>query len=306
MLHIFKLISVLPCPARVWGSELTTNSKWVYEAGKLLDLSQYIFLLTVHQSSSKLMNSSQTWVWARKVFMSFLTWNNKHLKKEFILQIVYAVMSEAIKPFPTRWSGCRVQVWVQDWAPACHLAISPKAVPEGNQRFRGQNQLPSSWGSSPALLWLVGQARVCYSRCWQRQATLAILTQFKCQKGFIALWISGSSKHFYFQVKWNFQWNWQEVFADQSSTPFALLNLSISHWSDNFGLWVERWLREKTTCSKLNPVWKKVYDLLYLATCNPCIQDCPLQIVQVEYQGQMQNTRILEQTFDWYILLHST
>ena len=34
------------------------------------------------------------------------------------------------KTFTTRWSGGRVQVWVQVWAPACHLAISPKAVPE--------------------------------------------------------------------------------------------------------------------------------------------------------------------------------
>ena len=43
--------------------------------------------------------------------------------------------------------------------PAGHLAISLKAhwqaVTEGNQRFRGQNQLPSSWGSSLALLGLV-------------------------------------------------------------------------------------------------------------------------------------------------------
>ena len=106
-----------------------------------------------------------------------------------------------IKPFPTRWSGCRVQVWVQDWAPACHLAISPKAVPEGNQRFRGQNQLPSSWGSSPALLWLVGQARVCYSRCWQRQATLAILTQFKCQKVLLLCEFQAVASTFIFKWK---------------------------------------------------------------------------------------------------------
>ena len=62
------------------------------------------------------------------------------------------------KTFTTRWSGGTVQVWVQVRAPACHLAISPKAVPEGNQRFRRQNQLSSSWGSSPVLPsygWLV-------------------------------------------------------------------------------------------------------------------------------------------------------
>ena len=32
----------------------------------------------------------------------------------------------ADKTFPTRWSGGRVQVWVQVWAPASHLAITLK------------------------------------------------------------------------------------------------------------------------------------------------------------------------------------
>ena len=36
----------------------------------------------------------------------------------------------------------------------------PKAIPEDNQRFRGQNQWPSSWGSAPAQLGLVGRAIV--------------------------------------------------------------------------------------------------------------------------------------------------
>ena len=83
------------------------------------------------------------------------------------------------KTFTTRWSGGRVQVWVQVWAPASHLAISLKAVPEGNWRFRGQNQLPSSWGCSVALFALVGLAstntghfQVCCSRCWQWLACL--------------------------------------------------------------------------------------------------------------------------------------
>ena len=55
------------------------------------------------------------------------------------------------KTFTTHWSGGTFQVWVQVRAPAGHLAICLKAVPEGNQRFRGQNQRPSSWGRSPAL-----------------------------------------------------------------------------------------------------------------------------------------------------------
>ena len=31
----------------------------------------------------------------------------------------------ADKTLTTRWSGARLQVWVQVWVPACHLAITP-------------------------------------------------------------------------------------------------------------------------------------------------------------------------------------
>ena len=55
------------------------------------------------------------------------------------------------KTFTTTWSGGTVQVWVKVLAPAGHLAISSKAIPEGNRRLRGQNQRPSSSGHSPAL-----------------------------------------------------------------------------------------------------------------------------------------------------------
>ena len=58
----------------------------------------------------------------------------------------------------THWSGGRVQVWVQVCAPARHLAISQKAVPEGNRRFSGKNQRPSSLGRYLALLGQVGWA----------------------------------------------------------------------------------------------------------------------------------------------------
>ena len=45
------------------------------------------------------------------------------------------------KTFTTRWSGCRVQVWVQVWAPAGRLAISQilsDGCSRGNRRFRGK------------------------------------------------------------------------------------------------------------------------------------------------------------------------
>ena len=61
---------------------------------------------------------------------------------------------------------------------ACHLAISLKAVPEGNRRFRGQNQPPSSWDSSPPLLAAAAAATVQRwpssnaESAWQRESKM--------------------------------------------------------------------------------------------------------------------------------------
>ena len=136
------------------------------------------------------------------------------------------------KTFTTRWSGCRVQVWVPVWAPAGHLAISPKAVLEGNQRFRWQNQRPSYWGRSPALFGLSDRqaqtqgisksaavAALSNLLTWAKHATtLAILTQFKSQQGLNACKFWVATSHFLFHVKWKFRWNWQEAVDDQSSS----------------------------------------------------------------------------------------
>ena len=140
---------------------------------------------------------------------------------------------EGYKTFTTCWSGSRVQVWVQVWAPAGHLAISLKAVPEGNWRFRGQNQQASSWGSSPALLALVwrantntGRFRVGSSRSWQHPARLRKRCYHSCytdsvqrvNKVLMLCKFWAATSHFLFQVKWNFWWNQPEVVAYQSST----------------------------------------------------------------------------------------
>ena len=139
------------------------------------------------------------------------------------------------KTFTICWSGGRVQVWVQVWAPACHLAISLKAVPEGNQRYRGQNQQPSSWGRSPALLGLVRLAstntrcfQVCCSCCWQWPACLRKTCYHSCyssntesvqesKKLFMPCKFLAATSQL-FHVKWKFQWNQLEVVAYQSSS----------------------------------------------------------------------------------------
>ena len=91
------------------------------------------------------------------------------------------------RAFTTRWSGGRVQVWVQVWAPAGHQAITSKVVPADNQRYRGKYQRPSSLGSSVALLGLIGRAstntrcfQVLGSRCWPRLACLRKTCYHSC------------------------------------------------------------------------------------------------------------------------------
>ena len=139
------------------------------------------------------------------------------------------------KTFTTRWSGGRVQVWVQVWAPACHLAISPKAVPEGNQRFSWQNQQPSSWpeswGSSSALLAQASTNTVFPSQLQSLQAATCSLEETMLP--LLRYWLSSrvntdkvlmlckfwaATSHFFFHVKleWKLLCNWWEV-ADQSS-----------------------------------------------------------------------------------------
>ena len=136
----------------------------------------------------------------------------------------------------TRWSGGTVQVWVQVWAPAGHLAISPKAVPEENWRFRGQNHPVTGQALGAALLLClrVGRASTntgyfrvdgSHGRCGPRQARLTKTyyhscntdsgqesTRFQC---FVD--IGGGRVTFFSHVRWKFWWNWREVVADQSS-----------------------------------------------------------------------------------------
>ena len=132
------------------------------------------------------------------------------------LHTVYAVILEAIQAaefkFESKFEPLPV-IWQT-------VAISPKAVPEGNRRFRGQNQRPSSWGSSPALLASVGPAstntgcfRVSGSLCWRR------------------LKISGRDESFVQVVVMrneNFDGIGEKLLPTKAA-PIASLNLSIIH-----------------------------------------------------------------------------
>ena len=143
------------------------------------------------------------------------------------------------KNFTTRWSGGRVQGWVQVWAPAGHLTISPKAVPEGNRRFRGQ----INGQALGAALLRIGRAstntglfRVGGSRCgpdrlaWGKHATThAILTQLKSQQGLMLCKFRAATSHFFM---WNENFDGiAEKLLPTKAAPIASPNLSIIHWS---------------------------------------------------------------------------
>ena len=83
--------------------------------------------------------------------------------------------------------------------------ISPKTVPDGNRRFRGQNQRPSSWGRSPALLARVGRAstntgrfRVGGSRCGPRPARLRKTCYHSCDTDSVPVLLQESSRFWRF------------------------------------------------------------------------------------------------------------
>ena len=83
-----------------------------------------------------------------------------------------SVISEAINLY-----NVLVRLQGSSLSPSLSPCLSSGNLSEGcwgNLRFRGQNQQPSSLGSSPALLGLVGWAstntgrfQAGYSRCWQ-------------------------------------------------------------------------------------------------------------------------------------------
>ena len=62
----------------------------------------------------------------------------------------------------TLWSGSRVQVWVQVWAPVAHLAITSELCSRRQSKVLTAKLMPwwpSSWGSAPAQLGRVRQPR---------------------------------------------------------------------------------------------------------------------------------------------------
>ena len=176
------------------------------------------------------------------------------------------MISETIKPLqlvgPTlvRWQSSSLSPSLRLWAPACHLAISPRLFQKVIEGLEGK--INGQALGEALLLCLrrrtaVGQAStntgsflVDWSRCWQQQARLrkacyhfcytdSVLesTRFKCFVNFRQQQVT-----FSFHVKWKFWWNWRDCAASQrSSHCFAQ---SFSHFS--FGWWAALWALSKT------------------------------------------------------------
>ena len=138
-----------------------------------------------------------------------------------------------------------------------------KAIREDNWRIWLQYQWPSSWGSAPAQLGLVGRAstntgsfRVGSSRCWPRQALLRNTCYHSCNtdsvrlsKRFNAFEILGSDDRFHFLLGNEISIKSARSCCRPKQHP------SLSSILQSFiGLWVKIWQRNKTADSKLSPV----------------------------------------------------
>ena len=91
------------------------------------------------------------------------------------------------KTFTTRWSGYRVQVWFQVWAPACHLLFQ-KAIKGLNSTLEGKIN-GQTLGAASGTAWegLIGKHKhkakrfqVGGSRCWPQQACLRKTCYHSC------------------------------------------------------------------------------------------------------------------------------
>ena len=135
----------------------------------------------------------------------------------------------------------------------------PKAIPEDNRRFWLRNQWPSSWGRSPAQLARVGRAnthRDYPSRRQSPRAATGSTCNYSCDtdsvpesKRFQCFLNFGPRRVTFFSCEMRFSMELARCCCRPKQRP----SLCSIVWSF-IGLWVEMWHRNKTACSKSNPV----------------------------------------------------
>ena len=151
--------------------------------------------------------------------------------KEFKLSTVYAVVLESIKPSQLVGQAAEFK-FESKFEPL--LAISPKAVPNGNQRCRGNINGQALWAARHCLGGWTGQHkhrefprqfpsrwqlpvaagsdslanRLAY---WKYATTFSTLTQFKGQIFWMSHKFRAATSTSFFHVTRNFLWNWQKL-----------------------------------------------------------------------------------------------
>ena len=150
-------------------------------------------------------NLYEKWATVRKVGHRMIEFSLSKFGERKFNQIWREKIQSYYKTFTTHWSGGRVQVWVEVWAPACHL------TPEGYSRRQSKFLTAKSilkllrtrscqctawagWTHDGQASTNTGRFLVCSSRCWQRQAHSRKKCYHFCntdsvesQKGFNAL-----------------------------------------------------------------------------------------------------------------------
>ena len=160
----------------------------------------------------------------------------------------------------TRWSGCRVQVWVQVWPPACHLAITPKGYSRRQSKVLTAKSMAKLLGPRSGTAWAGRTGEHKHRAFPSRRQSLRAATG-SLEENMLPLlryWLSSIVKKvlmlrrywamttdFFFIGKWSFHGIDQKL--KQRPSLRSILRCFI-------GLWVKIWHRNKTACSELNPV----------------------------------------------------
>ena len=170
----------------------------------------------------------------------------------------------ADKFFTTCWSGGRVQVWVQVWAPAGHLVITA----EGHYRRQSKvltaksNAKLSEQRSSTA--WADQTSEHKHRALPNRQQSLQAATcsleenvlpilqywlSLRVNKVLMTCKFWAAMSHFYLSWEMKFSMELAESCCRPKQRP-SLRSIFLSF----VGLWVEIWHRNKHACSESNPV----------------------------------------------------
>ena len=145
------------------------------------------------------------------------------------------------KSFTTRQSGCRVQVWVQVLAPACHLAITPEGYSTRQSKVVTAKSIAELEGHSSGTAW-AGRTGEHKHREFPSQLQLLLAAAGSLEEE-VLYWLSSRVKLFCkfwavtcmttdFFLMWNEIFNGvHKILLLTKAALIALLNLFFFSWS---------------------------------------------------------------------------